>query len=364
MIFSMFPITGPWKELMLIIESFIVIFFLEVGLIFWMRNKREDVIELKSLQEKAYGWLLFGYSGMWIFIIIGDHFINDVYFRTLILNMGFLVQIICLCFFFRIMENYKIFLKKYLFTKICIFMIVIYIFIFIIFIEYARFMVSAFWILLGIFTIIYLKELNSNFDIKQELGNFKLISLKFCLGLGLTVLGYQFTTRLMVEIMGLIIRLIGDILQLVGLIFILLFLFSIPSFAEYEWRDQIDYLSIMHKSGLFIYKKSFKDNISPEVDESFIAGSLTMIKMMLEEFGDSRSSSIISKKTKTYIIEPGKFIYGVLICDKELESLKILLRSFIEKVEMIYDNILMSWDGDMKVFVPIKDIATEFFSKK
>jgi hypothetical protein len=361
MIFNIFPITGPLKEPLLIIESFIVIFFLELGIIFWIRVKSEEANELKRLQEKAYGWLLFGYSVMWIFIIIGDHFIDPIYLRTLIVNIGFLILIICLCIFFRIMETNKTFLKKYLFTKICIFMTIFYISIFIMFLNYAAFIVSAFWILLAVFTIIYLKELNSNLHVKQILEDFKLISLKFCLGFILTFLGYLLTTRVIVEIMGLNIRLIGDILQLVGLIFISLFMFSVPSFTEYEWRDHIDYISIMHKSGLFIYKKSFKDKISPVRDESFIAGTLTTIKMMLEEFGDSKSISIIRKKNKTFIIDPGKFIYGVLICDKELESLKILLRKFIEKVEMIYNNILKSWDGNLKVFMPIEDIAKEFF---
>jgi hypothetical protein len=97
------------------------------------------------------------------------------------------------------------------------------------------------------------------------------------------------------------------------------------------------------------------------LDKSIITGTLTTIKMMLEEFSDSKSSSIIRKKDKTFIIEPGKFIYGVLICEKELESLKILLSKFIEKVELIYDNILMTWDGNLKIFSPIEDIANEFF---
>ncbi|MFX1338272.1 MAG: hypothetical protein ACFFDK_06665 [Promethearchaeota archaeon] len=362
MIYNIFPINGPLKEPLLIIESFIVIFFLEIGAIFWIRAKNEDVNELKGLQEKAYGWLLIGYSIMWLFIIIGDHFVEPLYFRTLILNIGFLIQIICLTIFFKIIENNKIFWKKYLFTKICIVMTGIYLFIFIFFIYDAAFVVSAFWILLAIFTIYYLKELSSNFYIKKELGDFKLISLKFWLGLIITAFGYQLTTRTIVKFEGLELRLFGDILQLVGLIFISSFLFSVPSFTEYEWRDQIEYLSIMHKSGLFIYQKAFKNKITSAMDESVITGTLTTIKMMLEEFGDSNSISIIRKKNKTFIIEPGKFVYGVIICDKELEALKILLNKFIEKLEIIYDNILMSWDGNLKVFIPIDDIAKEFFS--
>jgi len=61
MILNVFPITGPLKEPLLIMESFIVFFFLELAAILWMRVKSEKINELK-IQEKAYIWLFFGYA--------------------------------------------------------------------------------------------------------------------------------------------------------------------------------------------------------------------------------------------------------------------------------------------------------------
>ena len=298
---------------------------------------------------------------MWSFRIIGDFFIDTILLRAIILNFGFLIQIICICVFIRILENHKIFIKKYLFTKISVITTIIYIFIFFTFVYYAHYISSFFWIIIIIFFIIYLKELNSHFYIRRELGNFRLDSIKFGIGLLLIFIGYQFSTfEFLVENYGFGIRLIGDISQLVGLIFILLFLFSMPSFSEYEWRDKIDSIFIMHKSGLFIYKKFFREDLHT-LNESIITGTLTTLKMMLEKFSNSEGISIIRQKEKIFIIEPGKCIYGVLICDEELESLKILLNKFIEKVELIYYNVLTTWDGNLNIFKPIKDIADEFF---
>ena len=361
MILNVFPISGLLKEPLLIMESFIVFFFLELAAIFWMRVKSEKINELKSLQEKAYIWLFFGYSIMWVFIIIGDYYVDTIYLRTLILNLGFFIQIICFLIFMRIMEKYKVFLKKYLFTKICSIFTIVYIISFFIVIYYATFISSIFWIIFIVFFTIYLNELNSAFYIKQDLGNFKSKALKFYIGVILTSIGYQLTNRFVVGILGLEIRLMGDLLQLAGLVFLFLFFISIPSFSEYEWRDKIDSIFIMHKSGLFIYKKLFREITSP-INESLITGTLTTLKMMLEKFsGIENISIIIKKKGKTIVIQPGKFIYGVLICDDELDSLKILLSKFIKKIETIYSNTLTRWDGNLKVFRPVEDIINEFF---
>ena len=78
--------------------------------------------------------------------------------RTLILNLGFFIQIICFLIFMRIMEKYKVFLKKYLFTKICSIFTIVYIISFFIVIYYATFISSIFWIIFIVFFTIYLKQ--------------------------------------------------------------------------------------------------------------------------------------------------------------------------------------------------------------
>ena len=123
---KIFPITGPSREPLLILEWLIVFLFLELAIIFWMRMKSEKVHRLKILQEKAYSWLLLGYSIMWVFIIIGDYYLVNPYLRTLFLNLGYVLLIICTLIFIYIMEKYKIFLRKFLFTNIFLIIIVIY----------------------------------------------------------------------------------------------------------------------------------------------------------------------------------------------------------------------------------------------
>ena len=120
-----FPIVGDLKEPLLILESLIVFFFLELAIIFWLRVRKQKH-ELKSLQEKAYIWLLIGYSLMWFFIIIADHFIENPSIRLIYLNIGFISLIFCTSLFMYIIEKNKIFIRKFLFTKLSLLLLSIY----------------------------------------------------------------------------------------------------------------------------------------------------------------------------------------------------------------------------------------------
>jgi hypothetical protein len=117
---EVFPIQGPLREPLLILEGIITFLILEQALIFWLRVKSKKSGELKTLQEKAYIWLFCGYGFMWIFIIISDFHIYNSYFGTIFLNLGFIIQALCLLVFFMTMEKYKIYIKKYLFTKLSV----------------------------------------------------------------------------------------------------------------------------------------------------------------------------------------------------------------------------------------------------
>lgn len=357
---KIFPISGPLREPLLILEWMIVFISLELTVIFLLRIKSEKIQRLKILQEKAYGWLLFGYSIMWIFIIIGDYYMVDLYLRILFLNIGFFLLIVCSFFFIIVMEKYKTFLKKFLFTKIFFMFIIIYLFFIIIALIYATYVATIFWIVFYIFFLIYLKEIYSEFYVKRELGKIKKDFLKLCFGVLLIAVGYQFTTRLVAEIYGLFFRLIGDIFQLVGLILLFLYLTSIPSFSEYDWQEKIERILIMHKSGLLLYQKKFREQQN-ELDDSIISGVMTILKMMLEKIAEKEEKSIIEKQGKVIIIHPGQYIIGVIICDEKLNSLQVLLDKFLKKVETIYSHILATWDGNLNVFAPIENIAKEIF---
>ncbi len=358
-ILNISPISGLLKEPLLILEGIIFFLFLELSAVFWVRIKTQKKV-LKSLQEKAYIWLFLGYSIMWFFIILADYHITDPSLSLICLNLGFLIQIICALFFIYIMENYKIFLKKYLFTKIFSIIIPIYLFFFLFAIDYAAYISTSFWIIFFLFFIVYLKEIYLDFHVKRKIGHFKLNFVKIIIGIISVAIGYHLTTRLVVTTLGLGYRLLGDIFQIIGVILLYSCFISIPTFSEYIWQDKIESVIIMHKSGIPIFKKNFREK-DVEVDDILISGELALVKLTLEMATRKEAVSVIEKKGKIILIEPSKFIIGVIVCDENLVSFRILLNNFINKIEEIYSKVFEKWDGNLEVFESIKGIAKDIF---
>ncbi|MBD3228935.1 MAG: hypothetical protein GF329_12170 [Candidatus Lokiarchaeota archaeon] len=361
MICKNFPIEGNLKNILLILEWAIVLFCFELAIVFWLRVKQKDISKLKRLQEKAYVWLFLGFSIMWTFIIIGDHYVYDSILRERILNTGFLIQVICALIFIYILEKYRIFIRRFLFTKLFICLLVPYVIVIIFFIEYGSIFSSFFWFIFVLFFITYIKQLYFDLYLKKKsYYRLKNTFLKLLPGVIIVFIGYFLTTRIVVNMFGLIPRLLGDIVQLSGIVFLYSFFVSVPSFSEFEWQENLESIFLIHKSGLFIYKKLYKQE-SNGTDDSILSGTMALIKMMLEEITKTEELSIIEKNEKIIIIYPGQFLYGIVVADKDLESLQILLQSFIDAIENIYRSVFLKWDGSLEIFNNIDRIRQEFF---
>ena len=81
-----FPISGPLKIFVLTMEWLIIFLFFEFALLF-LAKYRFRKNRIKNLQDRAYFWLFFGYSIMWIFIIIRDYYVYNPYRKIIIENI-------------------------------------------------------------------------------------------------------------------------------------------------------------------------------------------------------------------------------------------------------------------------------------
>ena len=359
MVQELYPITGSLRDTLFLFECIIAFVFLEFALIFYIRIKSKSK-ELKVFKEKAYFWVFFGYSLRWIITIIADYQIHDSYLRILMTNTSYIILIIFTLFFIYIIEKYKIFIKKFLFTKIFSIMIVTYIGILFFSLEYGTSFSHLFWPIFIIFFVFYFKSIYSDLYKKGLIANFKSKFFEFCLGFFLIVIGYQLTLTSMLRIFGLVGRLFGDIMQLVGITLIFIFYLSIPSFSEFDWQKKLRSVLVIHNSGLFIYEKIF-DEHNDNNSKYIVSGRITIVKMLFDKLTKQKEALIINQGEKVIIMQPGRFIYGAIVCDEKLKSLQILLKNFIEKIESIYYNILKDWNGDMHILRPIDEIAKEIF---
>ncbi|MFX1452694.1 MAG: hypothetical protein ACFFCM_17785, partial [Promethearchaeota archaeon] len=118
-----FPIYGPLRIPLLIIEWVIAIISFELGIILFMRYTK-----YRSSQEFGFSSFLFSYSIMRLLLIIGDYFSSDFVFspfliwgsgsvRDIFLNFGYISLITGTFFLSFFIEKYKkYFYKKYFFT--------------------------------------------------------------------------------------------------------------------------------------------------------------------------------------------------------------------------------------------------------
>ncbi|MFX1446397.1 MAG: hypothetical protein ACFFHV_23630 [Promethearchaeota archaeon] len=356
-----FPIQGPLRELLLIMESLIVLLFFEIAVIFYIRVKKQEIKKEPNQQEKGYVMMFLGYSIMWIFCILGDYTAETRIIRSIFLSIGFFIMMFCGLIYLYRMEKSQIFIKKFLFSKIFT-VIILLIFISVLSgIESPQILAFlSFYTIFYLFMILYLIKFVSNPYIKRIQKNYKLMILSLSVGFTFLGLGFFFTTEYILTYFGLISRVIGDIIQLIGFVLICIFFLTVPSLEEYEWRKKIDKLFLILKSGICIYYKVFKDELT-QFDEQVTSAIVKSINDILKELTENKGISIIERTHKIFIIHPGKFITGVLICDEELNALKVLLNKFIENIEEIYSKIIEEWNFEVKIFEPIEAMAKEVF---
>ncbi len=358
-----FPIQGPLREPLLIMEWFIVFFFLQWAIIFLMRviSMRKKI---RSLQERAYVSLFLGHSTMWIFYIIADYYAETMDIRYLFINFGDITQFVSVFFFIYILERNKLFFRtKFFFSKLYIIMICLFFIVFFINIEYSQVISAVFWLLLLLFFISYLKNFIKMMRSKAKETRVLKEFLKFFVGFFFMSLGFVFTQDFMLRLFGLEIRLIGDFFQILSVIFISYFFITTLPLADYDWQDKVESLFLMETSGICLFNHLFQQEGQERaiMDENLVIGAIASVKIMLDEVIDKKGTSIIQKKDKTVIITSKKNFSGVLFCKERLHSLEVLLDNFTERVEDLYHPIMKNWSGDISVFKSVEIIRKEIF---
>ncbi len=353
-------IEGELRLGLVTMEWVIVFLCLEITLMFYFKTKKKEKIQ-KNFQERAYFWFFLGYAIMWICLILYDYYAETRSTQLFVYNIGIIVRQICVFLFFYRMEKELIVWKKHFFTIICLITIILDLYFIIFLIEKSEFAGSLFfWALIVPFFILYLYGIQKNKQIRKIPKEFKKIIYPCFIGFAILFIGHAFSKLSFLTFLGLSLRMMGDIFQIGGLIVLVLFLPSVPSMSEFSWDTKIEQLFVILKSGTCIYHRSFKD-LTQIIGEQIESDTINSLNSMFRDLSDKENLSIIEKKGNIFMFQPGKFVYGVLICSEELFSLKVLLNRFIDKVEDLYRDILKDIDAGMKVFEPIDSITKEIF---
>lgn len=326
---------------------------------------------IKNSQNIGFSALFYGISHMRLFFLIADYYPIGIVtypffiwssgsFRYFFLNIGFLtINVSFFLFTFYVEKNNKILSKKYFFTSYFLLQTIILIIFFIFDLNNINFLSILSLPLFILFFVSYIRDINKR--VKKE-KIYPKWGLKMGISIFLILLGFIFSLDILNYFLGIIVRLIGNVMQLMAVYLLFLMFRNLVPFFEFEWRDKIENIYIINKGGLNLYSKSYIED-KKDVDDHYISGVLSSINIMLNELMNAKDNkiSIIEKKNKIVTIFSGEYIIGVLVSTKELDYFKHNLKRLIIRIESLYKNLLVNWDGDRAKFSPLKDIINDIF---
>ncbi|NVM45773.1 MAG: hypothetical protein HWN79_12735, partial [Candidatus Lokiarchaeota archaeon] len=306
-----YPLTGTFREPLLILEWIIVFLISEVAFLLYMRVKNKEM-KLSNIIEKAYITFLLSYSLMGIFYIFGDYYMETQFSRLIVFNIGYILRMIMGLVFIYQIEKYQTIFRKYVFSKIFLVFTILSVVLSFTAIEFTQYSsLVLFWIpIFSIFLIYTIKFLKKPSE-KQEIHNLRTKIYFSILGGILIGLGFGVTSDPFLIAFGLSLRIVGQIFQIVGIVVLAIFFTSLPSLSEQDWKNKIDKLFLMRASGICVYYKFFRDKTSKR-DEQNISGAINSIKMILQEISHNDGEMVIEKEGKVLITSQGKYITGVI----------------------------------------------------
>ena len=120
----------------------------------------------------------------------------------------------------------------------------------------------------------------------------------------------------------------------------------------------------MNKEGACLFHKTFKED-GDLMDEHLVTGAISTIKIMLDELTSSEDKGLytIKKEGKIVNIYSSTLLTGIFYTKEELNTINYYIQKVVTKLESIYKNVLIDWDGTLDVFSPIESIVDELLSR-
>ena len=114
---------------------------------------------------------------------------------------------------------------------------------------------------------------------------------------------------------------------------------TLPAPDEIAWRNAIQFLYVVDKSGICIYENYFEEfsHHQQSPDQDLLGGYLVAISTLLKEIAqDNKPVEMVKKEGFSIMLEEGKNVIVTLITLLELKILREKLRAFTEDFEVMF----------------------------
>jgi len=140
---------------------------------------------------------------------------------------------------------------------------------------------------------------------------------------------------------------------------------TLPSKEELEWKDSIQYLYVIRKSGVPIFTYNFNEKRESEekLHDTLLSGVLTAISTASKRIAREESPlKQVEHANFTIILEEGEEIFIALVSKKDLNILRSKLCDFLDEFHQMFNELLKTETNDGLVFSPAKSLIQKHFS--
>ncbi|MHA1721121.1 MAG: MFS transporter [Promethearchaeota archaeon] len=153
---------------------------------------------------------------------------------------------------------------------------------------------------------------------------------------------------------------------LIAAIFISQIKETLPSKQELEWKEEMQYLFLIFKSGVTIYKQDLtklgKKTNYHEDSEILLGGALVAVSSIFNEIlKDKKIIKVIKKENFTILIEEGKHVIMALFSLHEIKKIRKKMREFLDEFEDFFEDALVNGIAEKQMFMPTKKIVQKYF---
>jgi len=364
---TLFPLQGPLREILLLFDIFIIFISLELGTILLIRDYKKKNEPGQNRADAVYASLMIAWGLFSVMNLLGNYYASNLESRYLYMYAGAFFLDIALTIFAYFVDKWKS--KKAGFsTYTMIGIVIVFTLIFLIYPSILIYIVFLIFIPILNSFIKHIKLIRANLAIKR--GAYQIYIWTYVL----ILLGFIIGSDLILYLTGLIeMILIGSIIQIIGFIFSIHFFLSIPSSSDLNWENKIEKLFVFYGNGIIIFKHNFvkiannskieDSGKSDELDDAKIMAVYGMKEFLKQTMSSSANSSIskIQQEDEYITLKYGKYITGVVVSFEDSFVLDKLLDKFVERLELLYQNILPNWKGDLAQLASIEIISKEFF---
>ncbi|WP_457556485.1 MFS transporter [Candidatus Harpocratesius sp.] len=149
---------------------------------------------------------------------------------------------------------------------------------------------------------------------------------------------------------------------------------TLPKKEELEWKDAIQRISILYKSGIPIYSQNIcqisnssvenqePKNLISETKEELLSGTLVTVSSILDEIVSSRKSlKVIKREEMSILIEEYQNVLMVVFTRLELSKIRQKMQEFLKEFGDFFEEALHQEITDQTVFYPTKKLVHKHF---